>query len=160
MSRSHARGHHSSADETIAVRALEIISVLQNNLTQENSGGAIAAATPVVWDSSSFTTNTGKVKIRATMVTTGGSGGATSTAGELVEFQLRMDGAVMATAPITADTLEGATVVAPGTLMWTVSGLTKGSAHTFGIQAVNTTTAGHTLSVAQYGAVIDIQDSY
>jgi hypothetical protein len=148
-------GHWPTPAPTEAAAGLDkIAAALANHV--ETVSGAIAAAAPVSFSSGNFTSTTGKVRWTAGMQVNG----VTSVAGEVVLFKLLMDGAVVAAAPQLAVELSATGIdAAISGLTFEVSGVAAG-AHTYGIEAVNSTNGAHTLQVFNLGAFVRVEDTF
>jgi len=136
-----------------------ILAILENTSTIE-SVAPVGPSTAPGFDSAPFTSHAGgrgAVQVRAMIVATGIGG--TSVAGDEVEFRLRVDGATLAGGPLRVATLPATNLAAGGTLVWQVN-TTPGSTHTYGVEAVNTTTPGNTLIIPALTAVIQLQEVF
>jgi len=136
-----------------------ILAILKNTSTIE-SVAPIGPSTVPAFDSAPFKTvagGAGKVQIRAMILATGIGG--TAIAGDDVEFRLRVDGATLPGGPLRAATLPAVNLAAGATIPWQVN-TTPGSTHTYGIEAVDLTTPGNTLTIPSLTAVIQLQEVF
>lgn len=143
-----------AAPTEVAAGLDRIAAALANH--REDVSGVIGATAPVTFDGGAFTSTTGKVRIIAGMQVNG----VTSLPGEVVLFKLLVDGAVIAAAPQLAVELSTSGVdaaIAGLTFEFAGAGL---GAHTYGIQAVNSTNAAHTLQVFNLGAFVQVADTF
>ena len=113
--------------------------------------GAIGPAATVAFSGALFPTVglpfvTG-IDVTGDMTVTGTGG--TSTAGEVIAFQLLQDGTPFG--PIMQQELSATHNVCSAAVTSHVSGIAAGANHTWGIQATNLTTPAHTLEVSGTG---------
>jgi hypothetical protein len=127
------------------------------NVLQALSAG-VGAAAPVVFDTpGTFLSKTGKVLITAQMTVSGT--GATTVAGEEVQFALRANGALIAGGPILNSEMSATHNVSEGTLVFQLDGVSTTVAQTYGVECSNLTTPAHTLVVPAQGALVRVSDS-
>ncbi len=116
-----------------------------------NDSGPDGPNDPVVYEAPPYTSATGVVLIIAMISVQGGS----STHGDGLNFQLTVDG--NAQGPNMLGELSPTNNADNGTVVGQVH-VAPGSTHTFGVQANNATTPGHTLVIPQGHAAIYLQD--
>jgi len=129
--------------------------VLQNHA--EYVAGAISTpAATLTFDTPNFTTRTGKVRVTVGMNPLGAGGSAVDN--DVVTFKVRQDAAALGSgSPIFQTTMTGTTPATAANLTYEITDLEPGSTHTFGVQAVDST-SNHTMTLAAGGAFVLIED--
>lgn len=128
------------------------------NRAQAVDTAGTGAAAPQLFDlPAPFVSRTGKIRITASMTVTGTGG--TGAAADQIQFQLRANGALLASSPIAHMELGTTALDAQATLTFELDGQPIGGAgQTYGIEASDVTNAAHTLVIPAAGAYVRAED--